>query len=247
MRSNTAAADALVRRMLSAHVVDDPDAPANLSVQLHPPPQRGGPEPLHRLYDGHTEVVRDRHPERILRALVGYLERFAPPDPDVLRLRAVAVRGPAGALLAPPSWRRRAPDLERRLRRVGLSVIDAPHAWLDMRTGDVLTPDVVPVDTAALRHFGDVAAPLRRADLPISSGPYRLRGWVLPSATGEPSPSRAESLVTAMGLARNLGEVGGRRVLALLAAHVRSLPVITPPDELEDADAAALLRKLLVG
>lgn len=240
------AADALVRRVLAALVVEDPDAPANFSLQLHPPQERrGAVEPLHRLYDGHTEVARDRRPARVLRALVGYLSRFVPPDVDTLRLNAIAVRGSGGAVLVPAAWRRRAPALERHLRRAGLSLIDAPHAWLDVRTGEVLAP-AVRVDPMVAGVVQAAAVPRRIGPVPPSA-PYRLRGWVLPPAPlpEGPTRSRAAALVTAMGLARDLEVVGGGRALQVLADGLCRIELVTAPPELSDARATALVADLL--
>lgn len=205
-------------------------------------------EPLHRLFDGHMEVARHRNPERVVRALVGYLSRFAAPDPDVLRLRALAVRGGLGAVLLPAAWRRRVVELERHLGRAGLWVIDAPHAWLDVRNGDVLAPRVVDVDAAALDDLHKVAAGAGRAEdaLP-AEGTSPLRGWVLPADAGDGVPSRAEALVSAMRLAYNLDVVGGGRALPALADRLRAITPVTAPPQVADADAAALVADLLAG
>lgn len=248
VRSRTTAADRLVRELFAAHLVDDPDAPPNFSLQLAPAAAPGVvAQPLHRLFDGHAEVARHRDPRRVLRALVGYLSRFAPPDPDVVRLRAMAMCGPGGAVLLPDAWRRRAAQAERRLRREGTWVVDGPHVWLDVRTGQLLVPEPVRVNLAAMEAVSEVAAAPLRPLPPPPTGPRPLRGWLVDVPADAPPPTRAATLVAAMRRVRNIDVVGGRRAFEVLAGCLESVAVVPASRDLTDSDAAAMVAELLIG
>lgn len=249
MRSSTEALDRSLRQVLAAYVVDDPDAPANYSVQLSPPVGRAAVSaPLHRLFEAHCEVVRDRAPLRVVRALLAHLGALLPPDADLMQVRAVAVVGPNGAVLAPASWRRRAPGLERHLRRARLRILDAPFACLDVRTGNLVVPTAaLAVDEAALASLDGLAAsPPQAREAALPPGSHPLTGWAMTPSEEEQAPSGAAALVAAVGLVANLDAVGWPRALEALARQLRSVALVPAPP-LDDRDAAALLVRLASG
>lgn len=247
VRSSTAAADDVLRRALAAHLVDDPDAPANYSLQLLPHAEDASTaQPLHRLFENSSEIVRDRSPDRVVRALLHTLGGFAPPVDTHVQVWATAVVGPAGAVLAPGAWRRRRPALERALRRTGWTFLDVPFVSLDVAAGDlVVCVPPLAVDHAALAGLGDVApgppAP------PVPAGPHPVRGWVVSPSAGDEAPSRADALVSAMRLCRNRDVIGGRRALAVLATALTAVRVAGVPRTLTDDAAAGVLAELLSG
>lgn len=227
--------------------MEDPDAPANYSLQLLPAAAPGAPaQPLHRLFENSREVVRDRSADRVVGALLSALGGFARPDGAHLQVWATALAGADGAVLVPVEWRQRLPDLQHGLRRAGWRVLDAPFVSLDLASGDVLVAEpALTVDVRALQDLVE-SVPGRRTGSALP-GPWRLRGWLLPPSRGEQAPTKADALVALMPLCRNRDQVGGRRAFALLADRLRAVPVARAPRTLRDAEVADALEGLLDG
>ena len=247
MRSASTDTDGLLRRALAAHLVDDPDAPANYSLQLLPAPAPGAPaQPLHRLFEGSRELVRDRSADRVVGALLSALGGFARPDGTHLQVWATALAGAEGAVLVPVQWRGRLPHLQRGLRHTGWRILDAPFVSLDLTSGDVLVADpALTVDVPALQDLLESVP--GRGTGSVSPPPWQLRGWLLPPSSGEQALTKAEALVALMPLCRNREKVGGRRAFALLADRLRAVPVARAPRTLGDTDVTDALTRLLDG
>lgn len=245
MRSNTTAADELLRRLLAAHLVDDQEAPANYSLQLLPPAGTGAAaQPLNRLFEGPRELVVHRSQGRVVRALITALGGFSPPDGADLQVWATPLASADGVVLAPVEWRRRLPALQRALRRTGWTVMDAPFASLDVGSGHLVSPaPPVAIDAAALADLAATEAEALSGLEP--SGLLPLRGWILPPTGADGPLTRSEALTAGMRLCRNRDQVGGRRALALLAEQLVELPLTRAPRTFADGDAAALLSDLL--
>lgn len=233
MRSNSDETDALLRRLLAAHVVDDPGAPANYSLQLESPaPRVARTRPLHRLFEGGRELVIDADPAHPVAALLAALEGFAPPAAEHLQVWATVLVGPGGAVLAPVEWRRRLPALWRVLRRTAWRFLDDPFATLD-EWGRVVEPVPALVTDPAVLGAGAGAAPPR---LPVP-----VAAWLVPPGAEGSDATPAGALVEGMRLVRNRALFGGTRCFALLANVARRAAVLPAPRTVTDAQVKELL------
>jgi hypothetical protein len=172
VRANDAEFAARLREVLRAHVVSGVDAPPNLSLFVGN--DRGQVRELHRLYRGGFVMVHTRSEGRLLRAALSYLEGFAEPAGDIVRLNVRLLIREQAAVLVDTQIGPQLDRIERRLERLGYQVADVPGAPLDGEAAEVaLGPPQLEVDAGALAAFddqhprGDREFPLVEARLPI--------------------------------------------------------------------------------
>jgi len=202
VRSNSEAADALLRRVFASNVVDGVEIPAcYYSVIVGPTvPAAAGVTRLSVLFRSRLRVTRTPSARRVVRALAAHLSSHLGdrPAPGLLRLDAIAAVGEAGGVLFPAAARRLPgqPGFERGLARLGLRLVDGYYVDLDPHTGEVVVgPPAVSVDESALGHLG--VGP-EGPDDGVGPGRYPLAVWAVAGRTGTGPPSKAA--VAAAGL-----------------------------------------------
>jgi hypothetical protein len=196
VRANDEEMHALLLDALRPLVVDDVDAPPNLSLRFGQPD--GQVRDLHLLYRSGLSVVRTTSPGRLLRAAIRHLEGFAPPPPDAMPVKAkLLVRGDDAALVD-SRFGGTVDILERRLQRLGYSLVDVYTPLLDRATLEVR------LESPRLGIAGDARAAIDRLyppaphEVELHDRRYRLRGlvvWGEPEGDGE-SPARRYAELT---------------------------------------------------
>lgn len=226
MRASTAEVHDLLRLALAAHLVEEPAAPANYSVQVavSTADNRAAPG-YHFLFRDMLTVVRSRDVRRVLTGLFSQLSRYVDrDDAGLLEVDAVAVLVDRSALVVPADVRRHLPVIERRLNREGFRVVDHPVVVIDPAGPEVVVPEpVIGVDWSVLDRWSAACVSPHR-DPAVKPGRYPLRGWGFGlGPIGELSPARA---VTHAGSALlNPHELGPQRALDMLAEVVANVSI----------------------
>ncbi|MGH9284065.1 MAG: hypothetical protein ACRD0M_00070 [Acidimicrobiales bacterium] len=239
IRTDTEATADLLRRLLGAHIVSDGDASGQqastapvFSVRLDHAEVGRGARPLGVLFRGTCALCRSRHPGRVLRALVAHLEGNSPDPNGFLRVRARAAVDRRGQAVVFPSGLAGTLDqLEPRLRRRGLALIDTPHATIDPVGRLVLAPPTTGLDASLLAAAPDV----------VPVGSYPVAAWLLYNHLRPPGQQLglAEALALSTQLVANRADVGTPRMLAALAVVLRRAALIALPSAaLEDTLSA---------
>lgn len=205
-----------VRRLLAHRVRDDAEPPPNLSLRFGSSDPRSGVVGKHLLYRAGNLVGRYRQRAGVVDALLAHLGDLVVDDTAVLRIRATALVGEAGATVLPRRALDQVPPLEPRLARLGLVVLPGRAVSLDPATLDVLAPPALDVDREGYRQL--VGAHV--ATTPHGPSRWPLRRWVLPDVALP--PTGAGVVVRCAALVENRRAVGGRRTLeAVIAARER--------------------------
>lgn len=198
VRSDTVGTDQLVRRLLGQHLVEDVEAPANYSVILED--RSGVGRGLNLLYRSWTTLVRSRHPDRVLMALVAHLDQYGlAPATDHLRARAVALVREGRAILVPDRVFTWTDLLTPRLHRKGWQFVDSPFVDVDPDRAELVVAD--PNIQGEL--MGADSSSARREPPPVAPGRYPLDAWAF-MASDQPSP---EAMSVAAGTARAVATV----------------------------------------
>jgi hypothetical protein len=217
------------------HLVDEPEAargePPFFAVELHDRAAPGGPQPLHLLHRGASVTARSRHPDRILRALIGQLATYGDLHSQGLGVvHAIAVgRRDRAVLMAPPADPVR---FRRELARRDVLVADLPVALVDWSSGEIvvgapgLTVDAAPIDE--LEERGERGEPGEGSSSEPPPLPWGRYGTIALALAGSPSPSAA---LLALGPEAGDHHDHDDTVRALLAL-IESVPVTgaTDPD-----------------
>jgi peroxiredoxin len=180
VRADSLATDELLGRIFAAHrLPDDVEAPDNFSVVLGEGGKRGA-RSLNLLLVANTTVVRSRSPRRVLLALASHLSSVFEPEDDGL-IRTMNVGAIVGdiAILLPGIVTQWLEDVQPRLSRLGIRLVDEPHSTIDPERFELVVPEPrVQADEAALVAVIDPAP--SRAELPrVEPGRYPLRAWTL--------------------------------------------------------------------
>ena len=224
MRASTVEVHDLLRLALAAHLVEEPAAPANYSVQVAVPTADNRAAPgYHFLFRDILTVVRSRDVRRVLTGLFSHLSQYVDRDGGgLLEVDAVAVLVDGSALVVPADVRRHLPVIERRMNREGLRVVDDPVVVIDPAGPEVVVPEpLVGVDWSVLDRWSAACVSPHR-DPAVPPGRYPLKGWGFGlGPVGELSPARA---VTHAGAAMlNPHELGPQRALDMLAEVVANV------------------------
>jgi hypothetical protein len=192
-----ATAEVLDRLFLDARV-DDRDVPDNYSVALGGAPTTEGTgvaRPLKLLLHGGTQLVRSRSGGRVLHALLQYLAAdLESADSSLTRVNATAVVRNGEAYLLPPGVVDFLQQLQPRLAKSEMSIVDSPRTLLDFAARELVVPQ------PSLRYDATVITELDEGtqvgrELPwIRPGRYPLRTWFLsrsPDHIGTLSPAIA--------------------------------------------------------
>jgi hypothetical protein len=174
LRVNDEATERRLRDLLAPHIVDDVEAPSNVSLAVGT--DGGTTRGVHLLYRSSTRELRTPSLGRLLRAVRAQLDSFAPPPEGRIRLHARALVADDHAVLVDRLCDAQLERVEPRLARIGYRRSDAPFAEIDTATGElVLGPprvDFAPAATAALEAdapVGDREVPLDGRRLPVRS------------------------------------------------------------------------------
>jgi len=200
IRYNSGETAEVLGRLFAGSTVDDPRVPANYAVALYPPGGRS--RELDLLVKGASQLVRSRSRSRVLRALLGHLSSdLTERDPALLHLASTAaVRNGTDALLLPAGLVAWVKQLQPRLARRGIQLVDLPWSTVDPATHELVVPEpTVEHDPTVLDGFGDDRL---GSELPaVRPGRYPLTAWFLlmPPAEddGPPEALTASGLVAA--------------------------------------------------
>ena len=193
VRYNDAATAAVLDRLLPGARVQDRRTPDNYSIALHPA-ATGGNRKLNLLVQGGSQLVRSRSAARALAALLTCLSAdTTPPDEHLLALDSSAAVVDGAALLLPPGMVHWAKELQTKLARRGIVLVDAPFVTIDPEAGELVVPTPsVPHDREVLTEI-DHGARLG-PELPyVQPGRYPITAWYLnrsPDEIGPLSPAR---------------------------------------------------------
>jgi thiol-disulfide isomerase/thioredoxin len=179
VRADSIATDALLGRLLAAHrLPSDVEAPDNYSVVITEGGKRSA-RSLNLLLWGPTTVVRSRSPRRVLLALAAYLDGLLEPEGDLLRTTNVGAIVDDGAILLPGVVAQWLEDVQPRLSRLGVRLVDQPFTTIDPDRLELVVPEPrVKVDEAALADISE-PAPSRSEQPRVEPGRYPLRAWTV--------------------------------------------------------------------
>jgi hypothetical protein len=171
LRANDEAIEQRLRDLLAPHVVDDVEAPPNLSLAVGT--DDGTRRGVHLLYRSCARELRTPSLGRLLRAVPAQLDGYAPPPRDRIRLNARALVAADHAVLLDGRCDAQLERAEPRLARAGYRRSDAPFVEIDTATGElVLGPPRV--------DFAPAAAAALEADDPPGDREVLLDGRRLP-------------------------------------------------------------------
>lgn len=239
IRADSLATDELLGRVFPAHrLPDDVEAPDNYSVVLGDGSKKGA-RSLNLLVWANTTVVRSRSPRRVLVALAGHLSSVLEPDDALLRTTNVGALVGDTAILLPGVVMQWLEDVQPRLSRLGVRLVDQPYSTIDPERLELVVPEPrVQVDEAALAEVPEQAP--SRSELPqVEPGRYPLRAWTLwetDDLEGQFSRARAvaASLPSVMSKPENLE--GLLSQLGRLVEAISPVPLVfTTAEELTES------------
>jgi len=200
------------------------EAPPNFSVVVPQAKVNGGAKGLNMLYEGHSSLVRSRHPERALRALFQHVARYLSTEPNgFLRVSDLALVRDGRSILVPRTSITWMNQLAPRLNRAGWQFVDHPWSTLDLDTAElVVPPPRLTVDDGWENKISTGHS--KREPDAIGPGRYPLTGWGVFSAE-EQVMSRAAGVAAAAGNGLNPSEFGLRETLQWLLDLADRIPV----------------------
>lgn len=212
IRTNGEASAAALARAFRAHVVDDPAAPRNFSVQFS-----AEPTDAHLLFWGGCVAARSFDPDRITRALVDNLAAHQPPAPGLVWVASLALVKDGRAVLVPARFHDDLRIVDRQLRAAGFVPVDSPRVLVDLEAGELVVPEVLEVDAAALAD-AVAGVPRRRVEPTVAYGRYPIERWVFLSYRGAWGPISRAAATRAAALEILEGiEAPDRALVATLA------------------------------
>jgi thiol-disulfide isomerase/thioredoxin len=182
---------AVLDRLFRGARVNDRRVPDNYSVALGGTPTTNGAgtsRSLKLLVHGGTQLVRSRSGGRVLAGLLQRLSAdLTPADPAFTRVIATAAVRDGDALLLPAGLLDFVKQLQPRLAKAGLCIVDSPRTLLDWSTRELVVPEpTVPHDESVVAEL-DEGVKLG-SELPwVRPGRYPLSTWFLtrsPEHTG---------------------------------------------------------------
>ena len=198
VRYNLESTAVLLDRLFPGLAVDDRRAPENYSVALYP--DGGRSRELNLLVRGGTQLARSRSAARVLAGLLGHLSaELGERDPGLLHLATTAAVGGGRAVLLPPGLLGWLKELQPRLARLGLSVVDLPTVAVDPAGPTLVVPDPTVAHDPAVLDELDGAARLGSEAPRVRPGLYPLTGWCV-AAPGEPGGVVSPAVAVAAGV-----------------------------------------------
>jgi len=237
----------ILDQLFSGARVNDRRVPDNYSIALGgTPPTKGAgaSRSLKLLVHGSTQLVRSRSGGRVLNALLQFLSAdLTPADESLTRVSATAVVRDGSALLLPAGLMNFVKQLQPRLAKAGMGLVDTPRALVDIAAGELVVPEpTVAFDASVIAALDDGVK--LGSELPfVRSGRYPLRMWFLtrsPEHVGE--LSAAVAVTAALPLLFNPGDLSAEvgRLAGLFAAATPWGLWYQSPDQLVDQVNAAL-------
>jgi peroxiredoxin len=246
IRYDDADTAALLDRFFDGALVNDRRVPDNYSVALGSRTTTkgaGASRALKLLVHGSSQLVRSRSGGRVLNGLLQYLDAdVAEPDPSLTRVSATAMVRDGDAVLLPARLVDFVKQLQPRLAKIGLSIVDSPRTLLDLQARELVVPEPsIPHDASLIAELDD-GVKLGGERPWIRPGRYPLRTWLLargPAQLGPLSPALA--VTGALPMLFDLDDlVGAVERFADLFTDVRGVGIwYANADELtEQVDAA---------
>lgn len=233
VRADSEATEQLLDRVFAAHRIDiDDGTPTNYSVILPSGKGAGKARGLNLLLVGNNTVVRSRSPRRVVDALAVRLSYFVDnPTSSVpsreLEVYAVPAILDGKAVLLPAIVANWIEEVQPKLARAGLRLVDVPFATVDTFSAELVVPaPALDLDLVALSKLpGDKPAPSEGS--PVVPGRYPIAAWCLWPTDPEQKLSRAASVAAALpyiqGPLETLPDVIGQ--MDDLFQRVTALPV----------------------
>ena len=141
-----------------------------------------------------------------------------PPDEDLLALNGTAAVLDGAALLLPPGLVNWTKQIQTKLARRGIVLVDAPYVTVDLETGELVVPvPSVPHDPE-VRHRSRPGRPPEPGTPHVRPGRYPITAWYLNRSPDEIGPlSPALGVASAYGLVSTDGDpqLIGRRLAHL--------------------------------
>lgn len=198
VRSDSAWLDQVLREALQDYWVPEVEAPPNYSIVISREDSNGNSAGLNMLYEGHTNLVRSRYPERAIRALFQHLAKYLPAQSDgLLRAAAQALVRDGRAILVPNFVVTWMAQLAPRLNRSGWQFVDQPQAAIDLEHAElVVLPPRLAISDSWLKELSGNRSE-KEPDL-VEPGRYPLAGWGVFSAEERVMSRAAGTAVLAM-------------------------------------------------
>lgn len=225
VRTDSEWLDGALREALSDYYVPDVEADANFSIAL-PANNDGSPATgLNMLYESHTNLVRSRYPDRVVRALAHNLAKYIPVDSaGLLRVSALALVRDGQAILVPRNIVTWLDMLAPRLNRAGWQFVDYPWSTIDLDSAElVVGAPTIEMDSAI---FDELSGRVSKSEpLAVEPGRFPLVGWGVYSAE-EQAMSRAAGAAAAAPSILNPNEFGVHDAIEGLVALTERTPVV---------------------
>jgi hypothetical protein len=147
----------------------------------------------------------------VLAALLQLSADLTPADESLVRVGATAVVRGGEAFLLPADLIDFAKQLQPRLAKAGMAVVDAPRTLLDPTTHELVVPEpVVPHDASVLDEL-DADAQLGHELRRVRPGRYPVRTWYLTRSPDHLGPlSTGVAVTTALPQLFDLDDLRGR-------------------------------------
>jgi len=241
VRSTDPAVAARLASLLPSLVVDDVEAPCNLSLKLGG--DDGPVRDFHLLYRGQSTFVRTSSIGRLLRATLSHLDGYLDPVPGTARLNTRVLVRDGEAVLVDGVLGSHVQNTERRLAQLGYRVADVYGAALDRQTLElVLWQPRVDIDADALASL-DEELPVQGSELGLIDARFPLRrvlSYIPDSNEDRPSVRRLAELAP---LATDMA--GRLRAEDLeLVRHVDEAGLVTRLARVDDGRLVAALKSL---
>jgi thiol-disulfide isomerase/thioredoxin len=191
--------EAILDRLLPTARVDDAGPPASYSVALFPTEVDWARRNLNLLTRAGRQIVRSRSPGRVLRALVGCLSADVyQPDPRFLLVDGVGVVHDGEGYILPSILYDMFPQVQPRLNRMGLQIVDLPVVWVDAGAAElVVIQPQLPHDRGVFEEV-DRDARIGSELGAVGPGRYPLKRWVIAVRRPQGVLSAATSAALAM-------------------------------------------------
>ena len=226
IRAASASASDLVRRLLAPSAYDGEIRQPNYSVVL-PSLDDPSSRELNLLLWGDAVVVRSRSARRVVDALLAFLSAHVAAEASAIwRIAAFPVVKEGHAALLPDWLRSGLAQVQPRLTRAGLAMVDGPCAIVDTGSAELVVPaPTIEHDEVVFNLLGPVV--VRGTELlPAAPGRYPLAGWLFPDP-GPETGSAATSLALAVAA---VDRPKDGAMLADVAALLRRVPLAVASD-----------------
>lgn len=225
----------MLRTVLGPLVVEAADVDPNYSVRFRPDVRERST--AHVLFAGCETLARSRSPQRVVTALLRFLDGDAmEADGRYLQLDATAVVSNGRAIILPARLRSQLAAAEDELTRRGLGQIDGP-VLLDPEHADVVVPPppAIPQTDPPLRD------PLGPPTPEVGSGRFEVQAWAWHTRADGRRTSPGQLTAHAGMLVRNLRAAGPQRALEAVARSASTATCWLPAGRTPTSDLLDLL------